>query len=233
MPEFNANAWLYIMLIYTALCCVVPMVALGIGAYWAYRHGSSFLNNLITPDVDRMQATFQQMRERYPEKTPDELVATIIQRQSLRCGAIGAITGVGGLPTLPITLPIDMVFSYRIQAAMVNFIARAYDHNNFLPKEEEVMASLVVFGNSQLTDSATQAATKAITSLIGDVGSRFVAKLIPLAGALVGFLVNYLTTQATGRLAAEFYSGRASAAGGNLWQRLSRRGRNDDPPTPV
>ncbi|MEL7237058.1 MAG: hypothetical protein AAGK74_21330, partial [Chloroflexota bacterium] len=127
-------------------------------------------------------------------------------------------------------MPIDMVLSYRIQGAMVNFIARAYDHNNFVPQEEAMMASMVMFGSSKITEATTQAATSAATSaatratanVVGDVASRALAKIIPFAGAIVGFSVNLLTTRATGSLAAAFYSGRAVETGGTLWQRVRR-----------
>jgi hypothetical protein len=235
LPELDFNTWLRLYMVYMALCCLVPLVLLGVGAFLAYRHGSSFVSNFITPDVDKMQASFEKMQARRPERDPDALVRTIIRRQSLRCGFIGAITGLGGLPTLPITLPIDLVASYRIQAEMVNFIARAYKRNNFLPQEEALMASLVMFGSSRVTQSstraATRAATKAATNMLTEVGSKALAKVIPLAGALVGFAVNYLTTQATGRMAAGVYSGRVLPRGG-FWRWLPFRRRRDSGSTP-
>ncbi|MEM6284482.1 MAG: hypothetical protein AAF787_19980 [Chloroflexota bacterium] len=230
MPEMGGNFWLNFFLIYTVVACVLPLIALGVGAYWAYRHGSSFLNNAIMPDVEKMQAAYDRMKSDNPQKSPDELVQYIIRRQSVRCGVIGAITGVGGLPTLPIMMPIDMVLSYRIQGAMVNFIARAYDHDNYVPQEETMMASMVMFGSSKVTEATTHAATSAATSaaaratanVVGEVGSKAIAKVVPFAGAVIGFGVNFLTTQGTGRLAAAFYSGRVVETGGSVWQRFRR-----------
>lgn len=227
LPEFSNNTWLTISLVYTAVCCLLPMVVLGVGAYVAYKQGGSFLNNVILPDTNKMQASYDILKAKYPDKTPDELVQTIIQRQAVRCGAIGALTSIGGLPTLPITLPIDMIASYRIQAGMVNFIARAYEHDTVLPKEEEMVTQLVMFGNSHISDTATTAATKALTSIASDVGTKFLSKLVPFIGAVIGFGVNYLTTQATGQLAANVYSGRVTKVGGGAFQRIGALFRRD------
>jgi hypothetical protein len=231
MPEnLNPNFMQYVIVFYTVLCCVVPMFGLMLGVFLAYRNGSSFINNFITPDIDKMHTAFDTLKQKYPNKTTDELVRRIIRRQSLRCGAIGAMTGLGGLPTLPITITIDLLLSYRIQGAMVNFIARAYDHDPNIPKEEELVTSMVMFGSSRLTESTTRAATRALTNVIGEVGSKVLAKIIPLVGAVIGFAVNYLTTQATGRMAASVYSGQVVSAGGGLfrWVRSPFRRKTDD-----
>ena len=223
----DVGGWQNFFLIYTALCCVVPMLALGVGLFIAYRQGSSFINNIITPDDAVMDAQFHQMREQNPDMSTDELVQRFIRRQSLRCGIIGGVLGVPGLPTLPITLPLDMIASYRIQATMVNFIAEAYEHKSQIPGEKEVVSQIVMFGNTQITQTTGRAATKAITNVIGDVSGRFLAKLVPLAGAIVGFAVNYLTTQATGRMAASIYSGQVQTAAGRAGK-LLKRGEQDD-----
>lgn len=227
MPEFITQNWFIIILVYTTLTCVLPIVALGIGVYIAYRRGSGILNSIVMPDVEQMQISYEKLRARYPDKSADALVATIIHRQSLRCGFVGAVTGVTGLVTLPIALPVDMVMSYRIQGAMVNFIARAYNHNSWLPGEEETMASVVVFGTSQFTQAGTKAAMNLVIETLGKV----LAKVIPFAGAIIGFVVNYFTTQATGRLAASLYSGQVQSVGLSTWQRVRKvfgRGKREE-----
>ena len=215
----NIN-WTTFALVYTTLCCVIPMLVLAVGGWLAFRHGSSFLTNMLDPDTEQMQASYDALREKYPEKSADQLVRTVIHRQSMRCGFLGAVTSIGGFVTLPIALPIDMVMSYRIQGSMVNFIARAYDYNPTLMQEEQAVASLVMFGSRRVTTTGIDVASAALVR----VGGKTLSKIIPLIGALIGFLVNYMTTQTTGYLAASLYSGDVKETTVSLWSRL--RGQN-------
>jgi hypothetical protein len=224
MGDLNIN-WTTFALVYTALCCVIPMLVLAVGGFLAFRHGSSFLTNMLDPDAEQMEASYKALKAKYPNKSADALVRTVIHRQSLRCGAVGAVTSLGGFVTLPIALPVDMVVSYRIQGAMVNFIAKAYDYSPSLMKEEQAVASLVMFGSRQVTANGIEVATKVLLR----VGGKTVAKIVPLLGALVGFIINYVTTQATGYLAASLYSGSAQQTTVSLWGRL--RGRGDETET--
>lgn len=215
--------WLVIFTLSSVIFCIIPMIALVVGTWIAFRKGQSFITGLIDPNTDQMQASFEKLREQYPNKTPDQLVRRVIQRQSVRCGLVGLVTSIGGFVTLPIALPIDMVLTYRIQGAMVNFIARAYGRDPVFLKEDEAVAALVMFGTSKVTTSATQAAMKVVL----EVGGKTLSKVVPLAGAIIGFLMNYLTTQATGYLAAGVYSGQAAQTGGSIWQRVRRRGKGE------
>lgn len=223
MGEININ-WTTFWITYTALCCVVPMLVLGVGGLLAFRHGSSFLTGLLDPNTEKMQASYQALREKYPNKSADQLVRTIIHRQSLRCGVVGAATSLGGFVTLPVALPMDMVMSYRIQGAMVNFIAKAYDYNPTLMKEEQAVASLVMFGSRQVTTTGIEVASRVLLR----VGGKAAAKIVPFLGAVVGFAVNYTTTQATGYVAASLYSGDAKQTTVSLWGRLRGRGNEAD-----
>ncbi|MEO0563480.1 MAG: hypothetical protein AAF125_15335, partial [Chloroflexota bacterium] len=149
--DFGNSATFF--LVYTAVCCVVPMIVLAVGAVIAFRQGSSFVSDLIEPNVEKMQATYDQLRDKHPTKTTDDLVRLVIRRQAFRCGVLGAVTGLGGFVTLPIAMPVDMVMTYRIQATMVNFIAKAYNYDPKLMKEEQAVASLVMFGSRQVTQN--------------------------------------------------------------------------------
>ncbi len=217
-------SWQTAFLVYLSVCCIMPVFILTVGAVIAFRRGSSFISGMIDPDVDRMQTSYDVLREKYPDKSADDLVQIIIRRQALRCGVVGAITGLGGFVTLPIAIPIDIVVSYRIQGAMVNFIARAYDYDPKILQEEQAVASLVMFGNQRLTTSGMRAAT----NLALDIGGKTLSKIIPFIGAIIGFVLNAATTQATGHVAAALYSGRAMKPSRWLWW---RRPPADDTPT--
>jgi hypothetical protein len=135
---------------------------------------------------------------------------------------VGAVTSLGGFVTLPVALPVDMVLSYRIQGAMVNFIAKAYDYSPTLMKEEQAVASLVMFGSRQVTTTGIEVASRVLLR----VGGKTAAKIVPFLGAVVGFAINYVTTQATGYVAASLYSGEVKQTTVSWWGRL--RGRGDD-----
>lgn len=216
MPEFNFQGALSFFLVYTALCCVVPMAALAAGVWIAFQRGQSFFTEVITPDVDKMHSAYTQLRERNPNASADALVRQIIQRQSLRCGLVGALTGLAGLVTLPIALPVDIVMSYRIQGAMVTFIARAYGKDPAVLGSADAVPSLVMFGTSRLTQSATKALNSVALGALG----KALAKIVPFLGAGIGFAVNYFTTQATGHLAAQVYSGNLQTVGQSSWRTL-------------
>jgi len=216
--------WTTYFLLYSVTCCVLPMIALAVGAVIAFRRGSSFLSELIDPDVEKMQATYDELREKYPNKTTPQLVRTVIRRQSFRCGLVGALTSFGGFVTLPIALPVDMVVTYRIQGAMVNFIARAYNYDPTILQEEKAVASLVMFGSSRLTQSGMRAAREVLL----EVGGKFLSKLVPFIGALIGFAMNYATTHATGELAASVYSGAVKDGTVSAVERVRNIFRGDD-----
>jgi len=187
------------------MCCVLPTVGVIVLSIFAVITGNRILNEFATPDSTRMQQTFAKLQAKNPNATPDELVKKIISRQSWRCGLLGAITGVGGLVTIPIALPIDMITSLRIQTAMVNFIALAY---NVKPDqmESQVINVVVMSGGRQASEYVTQrVTTRLIARLSARVAGKSLVKLVPFVGAIVGFMFNYILTQATGRAAMQYY----------------------------
>ncbi len=53
-------------------------------------------------------------------------MARVINDQAFKAGLIGALTGIGGILTLPIAIPVDFALSAKIQAATIHFIAQTY-----------------------------------------------------------------------------------------------------------
>ena len=84
--------------------------------------------------IDWMIETGQPDINEYVEKlkshnaaiSRDELARKIVRRKSLKNGLVGAATGVGGLITLPIAVPADLIFSWKIQVFMAMTIAKVY-----------------------------------------------------------------------------------------------------------
>lgn len=183
------------------LLCVLPLVITLAAAAFVFWIGRRTYTELVTPDVGRLERRFEALRAARPNAPRDQLIQQIIDGQAVRGGLIGAITGLGGFITLPVTLPIDIVLSLRQQAALVDFIARAYGHTQAGGVEAQARTSLILYGGGKLTETATSLTLKLLLRVIG----KSFAKLIPVVGAAVSFGVNYAMMQAVGRMAARWY----------------------------
>ncbi len=104
--------------------------------------------------------------------------------------------------TLPVALPIDILLSMRIQAAMVQFIAAAYDQTDTAGRQVKLQTQMVMAGSVEVTETATSLLMRFVLRLLGESLSL----LIPVIGTIVGFGVNYTIAQATGNMALRFYS---------------------------
>ena len=200
--------WLTVLLVVWLLCSVVPVILLAIVALLAYKR----LTTYLLPDPQAIQAEYQALRQQHPDLDRDALVGRIIQRQSVRSGVIGAITGAFGLVAMPITLPIDIYTSLRQQAAMVELIAYAYGRTETGEIERQIQSYLVMTGGRKITQATTTLLVNGALRFLG----KFLSKLVPVLGALVGFAVNYLLTRITGRLSAQWYSRLDAEATGSI-----------------
>ena len=64
----------------------------------------------------------------YKDKYNDteKAINVLIRNQKLKCSTTGFVTGLGGLLTLPVTLPADLVSSLYIELRMIAAIAAVY-----------------------------------------------------------------------------------------------------------
>jgi hypothetical protein len=198
------NNWLSYALVFSVLCCLVPLLIGGVLAFMALQRGSEFIERFVDVDEEKMRAQFEKLQREKPNLSREQLVDQFINSQALKCGIIGAITSFGGFITLPLTLPIDLVASIRIQATMIQFIATAYGQINPSDLEKQVQGYLIMTGGLQITERTSSLIMKMFVRLL----EQFFAKAIPLIGAVVGFAVNYFFTRTAGRLAAKWYAGK-------------------------
>ncbi len=162
-----------------------------------------------------------------------KLAKKIIARRSLKAGGLGTIMNIGGVLTLPITLPTDLYLTFRIQTRMVLSIAYIYGWNI---KEKEISTDvLLVMGGSGAIDAVRSAgikigkeyAKKAVNKFInreimkkinkvisrkiitkaGEKSLTSFTKLIPVVAAPIGGGFNYFGTKTIGKTALMFYSG--------------------------
>ena len=180
--------------------CVMPLIMFSIIAYIVTRH----LRHLTTPNVDQIAARYEEIRAAQPHLVREEILARIIRGQAVKAGEVGAITGLGGLMTLPITLPIDLLVSMRIQAATVQFMAEHYGHAEVSESELRIRRYLIMSGGTRLARSGNRVLMDFMLRFVG----RSLAKFIPLLGAITGFAVNYALASASGSLAQQWYAGK-------------------------
>jgi uncharacterized protein (DUF697 family) len=198
------NNWLPYALLFSFICCLIPLLIGGVLIILALQRGSEFIEKFVDVDEEKMRAQFNKLQSEKPNLSRDQLVEQFINSQALKCGIIGAITGFGGFVTLPITLPIDLLASIRIQATMIQFIATAYGQSNQSDLEKKAQGYLIMTGGMQLTERTSSLIMKLFVRLL----EQFFAKAIPVVGAAVNFAVNYFFTRAAGRLAAKWYAGK-------------------------
>lgn len=74
------------------------------------------LSELVTPYIDRYKNT-------------ETAIEQFILNQKLKCSSTGFVTGLGGVLTLPVTIPLDLASSLYIELRMIAGIAmiRGYD----------------------------------------------------------------------------------------------------------
>jgi hypothetical protein len=172
-------------------------------ALYAFR----WFQRLTTPDVMELQQRFARMQAANPQAPVEVLVQQIIREQALRSGIVGAITGIGGFVTLPIALPIDLILSMRLQAAMIRFIATLYGHGNPDSQEAKLQTYLVMSGGTEVSGVSFRLIMRIVVRMLGES----FAHLVPIFGAVVGFGINYIIAQTTGKIAMRWYSGTARA----------------------
>ena len=188
------------ILIYVAFNIAVILILLAI-VFLVLRWFQGF----ISPDLTSMSLSLNELRRSNPDASNDVLVRKVISQQALKCGIVGALSGLGGFVTLPVALPVDIVVSMRLQATMVQFIALLYGQGQPDSTELKLQTYMVMTGGVKVTETTFEVIMKFALRILGDS----LAKLIPVVGFVVGFAVNYFIAQATGNLAAQWYAAKA------------------------
>lgn len=156
-----------------------------------------------------------------------------MNRKSVKNGFIGAITGLGGVITLPVAIPSDLICTWRIQASMAFSIAYAYGHTKDTTdlkmdlylilagdSAKEALKRVGIEVSKNVTKKAVQkyitrdvmvkiwkVVGQKIITKAGEKSLLSFTKMVPLVGAPVGFTFDWVATQAVGRFAISFYRG--------------------------
>lgn len=188
---------------------------------------------VISTDSVTIENYVDTLRRQNPGISPDKLAKKVMNRKSFKNGLIGAITGLGGFITIPVTVPTDLVCSWRIQASMAFSIAYIYGHTKdttdlkadlyIIIAGDSAKEALKHFGIEVSKGVTKKAVNKYVTremmvkiwkvipqKIITKAGEKSMTsfmKMVPIVGAPVGFVFDWATTKAVGKLAIHYYRG--------------------------
>jgi uncharacterized protein (DUF697 family) len=161
----------------------------------------------------------------------DKRVDALIRWETSKNFTAGFVTGLGGVLTLPITVPGSVAASWLIQARMAAAIAAIYGHD---PRSDKVrtvvllalvgdasasrvlkgagialgrraaMSAIERVGGRTLTEINREVGAQLITKT-GVKGARGVSKLVPIAGGVVSGAFDAASCQVVGRCAKRLF----------------------------
>ena len=173
--------------------------------------------------------SIQELADEYVERygRTEKAIDKMVSNQRLKCTATGFVSGLGGLVTLPITIPADLASSLYIEIRMIASVAaiRGYDINS---DEVKTLVYLCIVGNS-VGDVLKQAGLKSLTNysakvlipkisnaiaakVAENVGNKLLlktstkvlpklGKLVPVIGGVVSGAYNYAEVSAYAKVA--------------------------------
>lgn len=158
----------------------------------------SLLDWVLETEPDEVRDYVNEIRLRHPKLDKRQIAQEIIDEQSRNNGLLGAVTGLGGLMTLPVTVPLDIVKAWSIQSFTIQCIAYLYGYT--LQKTDLKTDIFLVLSNGSLEDvkkiviqellnSAPKQASKSVDFLkraaiqqTGKVVPKYAAKAITKYG---------------------------------------------------
>ena len=156
------------------------------------------------------------------EGSIEDQVDSLIKWQVAKAGASGFLTGLGGIMTLPITIPANVASVIYIQIRMITAIAHmgGYDVNSDKVKSL-VYISMVGNGAKELLKDlgvkvGEKLAVKALSSInekvsvkiagkIGEKSASSLGKFVPVVGGVIGGSFDAVSTRIVGKAAKRIF----------------------------
>ncbi len=188
---------------------------------WVYEKASDGLLNMESA---------AELAELYMKKYPGNKLAAanaLIRAQNMKSAASGFITGLGGLATMPIAIPMNLASVLYIQVRMVMAVAIIGGHN---VKEDKVKAFVFacLAGNKArelLKEAGVQIAQKFVLqslstdailrvnrmvgfnliTKLGESGIIRISKAMPILGGAIGATIDGVWTNQTGNMAVKWF----------------------------
>lgn len=177
------------------------------------RHGRQGIGSFHSPE-----RVVGEMRAAHPNDTNEQTVHRLINLHCSQSALQGAISGVGGIFTLVLTLPLSLFADGVIQARLAYAIALVYGHDPDAPETEVLVASCLVgvggTSASALGVGAPRALVAAVrrkavrrvgAKLLTRVGGEGAARLVPVAGAAAAGAMDFALTRGVARRAIEAF----------------------------
>ena len=169
----------------------------------------------VSRSVDDLASNYL---SRYPQVS--RAARDLIRHQVAKCGTSGFLTGLGGVITLPVTVPANVSSVLYVQMRMVAALARmgGFDLNSDQVKtmvyvcltgnaaSQIVKSTGIKFGQRAAVSAIERIPAKALTAINQKVGFRLFTKfgekgvvnfgkLVPFAGGFIGGTVDTLSTR--------------------------------------
>lgn len=193
------------------------------------------IDKTLERELDDWRNYVDKLREQNPQLSNEDLARLIVQRRSLKNGALGAATSVGGVLVMPVAIPADVVGSFMIQIRTALAVACVFGHTQetadlktdiYLILAGEAASQALKRAGIEVGKHVTRKAiqkhiTREVMTRIwriipqriltkaGEKSATSFMRLVPVVGAPIGFGVDYATSRAIGATAVRYYSGQA------------------------
>ena len=162
--------------------------------------------------------------------TPKDAALMLVQNQVLKCGTSGFLTGLGGLITLPVSIPANIGSVLYVQLRMVAGIAKlgGYDIKSdqvqtmvYLALTGSALKDVVKqvgikFGEKTLQVAINQRIGYRLITKFGEKGIINLGKAIPLIGGVVGGSIDVISTKIIAKNAIDMFINNVMPEGSEL-----------------
>jgi EcsC protein family len=197
-----------------------------------YQIVSKIVSTVATQRGEAIQRVVADERAKQPTLSNEELAGLFIKRRAFYSGVSGGLTSLGGIITLPVSVPVGLLSSLAFQAEIMLTVAHIYGHD--LHHDDRYLDLLLLFlGNSvhevmkRLGIAAGQRLTRAVVDRVFTrevmymiwriVGKNVLTKAgakstfslmraVPFISAPIGFAFDYAAARALGKAAILFYA---------------------------
>jgi len=148
----------------------------------------------------------------------EQQVDSLIKWQVAKAATSGFVTGLGGVMTMPLTVPANIASVIYVQIRMIAAIAYmgGYDIRDDRVKSlvyicmvgngaKELLKDMSVKAGEKLLTKTIEKVSIKLTSKIGEKGVTSLGKAVPVLGGVVGGSFDAVTTRVVGKVAKKIF----------------------------